>query len=76
MYKWKEKYSKYKMLTHTIAEVKQVWYTRTRTHMHKQNACKWREFEVGGAIAMEAENSNIKNLQFKGDLLRLVKQTQ
>lgn len=32
--------------------------------------------QAGAAMEMEAENSNIKNLQFKGDLLRLVKQTQ
>lgn len=67
----KEKHVKYKMLTHTIAEV-----THTHTHLKcvqmKEVRCRSRSCDV----VMEAENSNIKNLQFKGDLLRLVKQTQ
>lgn len=60
------------MLTHTMAEV-----TRTHTHACMFAKCvQMMKAQAGAAMVMEAENSNIKNLQFKGDLLRLVKQTQ
>lgn len=71
----RRKNSKYQIQNANTHDGRSDSHTHTNPYMLAK-CVQMMKAQVGGAMVMEAENSNIKNLQFKGDLLRLVKQTQ